>query len=294
MVALLCLLVAGCAATPAEQTTDEGEDIPVEVSATTGAIRGVVVDEAIRPILGVQVGLVNDGRQVNTTEAGTFSFSNLQPGTYLLEAKKFGYSSARQSVEVVAGDANPPSTKIQLIQDPSQVAFVSAQTFTGYIMCTTSFVATCGAPNVVSNVLLCPVFNVCLGNVTDDRFGFDLFYEANASFIQSELVWRSTQPLSTQLSLQMETIVGCEADYYERTVAGDSPIINFANQTEIAAAEIGGACSIFHSIFSGDSFGTPVGVTVQQQFEVFSHSFYGFLPPEGWTFGLHGTPSPPQ
>lgn len=291
---VLLLLLAGCASpTPNSETPSLGEDVDVQVTATTGAIRGVVVDEAIRPIAGVQVSLVAANRVLNTTDSGTFAFSGLEPGTYLVEAVRFGFSSARQTVDVVAGDREPRAMRIQLLRDPSQVAYSSVQTFTGFIVCTTSAVATCGAPNVVSNVLLCPVFNVCLGNVTDDRFGFDLFYEPNATYIQSELVWSSTQPLSTQLSMQMETIVGCDAEYYERSVAGDSPLVNYATADEIAAAQIGGECSIFHSIFSGDTAGTPLGVTVQQQYEVFSHSFYGYLPPEGWSFGKDGAPPAP-
>lgn len=296
---LVGVLLAGCAAKPVASDPDEalfGDDVSVSVSSTTGAIRGVVVDEAIRPIPGVLVvlGVEAGAKNFTTTDAGNFAFSSLEPGTYFLTATRFGYTSAQANVEVVAGVAEPPIVKMQLVTDPEQVAYYSVQSFSGYIMCTSSVVAMCGAPNVVSNVLICPVFGVCLGNVTDDRFGFDLFYEPNATYIQSELVWQSTQPLSTALSMQMETIQGCDDEYYENTVDGNSPIINFATQEEIDEAQIGGACSIFHSIFSGDTAGTPLGFTVQQRYEVFSHSFYGFLPLAGWTFGGNGNPEPPQ
>lgn len=289
--------VSGCVGgSPAQDDVVElGEDVQVEVTATTGAIRGVVVDEAIRPLAGAQVKLnrAEGALFTNTTEAGSFSFSNLEPGTYFVEASRFGYGPVQQSVEVVAGDDDPPVVRMLLVRDPSQVAYYTAQTFSGFIVCTSSVVAMCGAPNVISNVLLCPVFGVCLGNVTDDRFGWDFFYEPNATYIQSEIVWDSTQPLSTQLSLQMETIQGCEDEYYERTVAGDSPIINFANETEIAEAKIGGDCSIFHSLFSGDTAGTPLGLTLQQQYDSYTFSFYGYLPPEGWTFTADGNPPAP-
>ena len=295
VVGVLALSLAGCATEP-EPTPAEGlgEAVQVEVTETTGAIRGVVVDDAIRPLAGVLVALAPGERFANTTEAGVYTFSNLEPGTYFVSASRFGYSSAQQSVEVVAGDREPPVVKVQLVRDPTQRAYVVSQQFTGFIMCTSSVVALCGAPNVVSNVLLCPAFNICQGNVTDDRFGWDFFYEPNATYIQSEIVWSSTQPLSTQLSLQMETIVGCDAEDYERTVAGDSPIINYALADEIAAAEIGGECSIFHSLFSGDTAGTPLGATLQQKYEAYSTAFYGYTPPEGWSVVDGYTPQPPQ
>lgn len=296
----LAVLVAGCADSPSKAEPQElGSNTSVTVSATTGGIRGVVVDDAIRPLSGVLITLeLGDAdRNVTTPDDGTFTFSGLEPGTYFVSAARFGYSSSQQSVEVIANDPEPPVLKMQLLRDATQVAYVSEQQFTGFILCTSSVVAMCGAPNVVSNVLLCPEFNICLGNVTDDTFGFDLYYEPHALFIQSEVVWDSTQPLSTQLSLQMETITGCPDDKYNAynvVIAGDSPLMNFATADDVEAAAIGGTCSIFHSLFSGDTAGTPLGFTVQQRFDVYSHAFYGFLPPEGWRFSEQAVPIPPQ
>ena len=92
----------------------------------------------------------------------------------------------------------------------------------------------------------------------------------------------------------METITGCDDEYYENTESGNSPLMNFATGEEIEDAQIGGECSIFHSLFSGDTAGTPLGLTVQQRFDAYSHSFYGFLPPEGWRFTTDGNPVPPR
>ena len=215
----------------------------------------------------------------------------------LLKAHRFGFFDVQQSADVVAGVDNPPAVKVQMARDVRAVAYASVQKQDGYIVCTTSVVAVCGAPNVVSNLLLCPALGVCLGNVTDDRFGLDFFYEPNATWIQSEMFWDSTQALSTELNLEMENLGDCEADgdsYIEDT-RGPSPIYNTLDSDEVAKGTIGGACPIFHSVFSGQVAGTPGGFTVQQRFSIISHSFYGYQPPDGWRFSVDGdAPAPPS
>lgn len=296
---LAACMLAGCADNKSPVAVPDAtsfEDVEVTVTDTTGAILGVVVDDAIRPIEGVVVklqGAVDQPDGIVTDTTGRFSFGDLEPGTYFLQASRFGYFPVQASAEVEAGVEDPPIVRMQLVRDVTQKAYYTAQQFTGFIVCTSSVVALCGAPNVVSNVLLCPVFDICLGNVTDDRFGWDFFYEANSSYIQTEIVWKSTQPVSLELSFQMETIQGCDAEYYENTESGESPLANWAMAEEIAEAEIGGECSIFHSLFSGDTAGTPAGVTINQKYEAYSHSFYGYLPPEGWRFTADGDPPRP-
>lgn len=299
LVFVAAFLVAGCASdpSPAQDVEDAGEDIAVTVSATTGAIRGVVVDEAIRPLVNaaVKVNTANGPLTANTTESGAFAFSQLEPGTYFVEASKFGFNGVQQSVDVVAGDAEPPVVRMLLTTNPAEVAYVSAQQASGFILCTTSVVAVCGAPEVVNELIVCDIFQVCLGPLTPDRFGFYLYYEPNATMVQAEMLWDSTQTLSTQLSLSMENIEGCEADSneYVEGVSGDSPIYNIADQEELERGTIGGECGIWYSVFSGDTAGTPLGVTVQQKFDIYSHAFYGYAPFEGWRLTEHGEPPQP-
>src|SRR5687767_10257567 len=64
------------------------DELELEATATTGVIRGIVVDEAIRPVAGAEVGTtLPDGAGArNTTSAddGAFGFDGLPPGTYFL------------------------------------------------------------------------------------------------------------------------------------------------------------------------------------------------------------------
>ena len=302
VVALLVSFVfAGCASAGPDASDEPqglGENSSVEATSTTGGIRGVVVDDAVRPLANVMIHLLaGDGAYANTTDDGTFTFSGLAPGTYYLEASRFGYNAVRQSADVVAGEEHPPVTRIQLLRDPSQRAYVNAQQTTGYILCTTSLVLVCAAPDLVGDLIVCGVFGVCTGHLTQDRSGFYLYYEPNATMIQSEMVWDSTQPLSKEITMQMENIEGCEADgdSYIENAEGESPIYTVVNETEVQEGTIGGTCGIWYSFFSGSVQGLPLGFTLQQQLQVFSHEFHGYVPPEGWRLSSDGEPPlPPE
>lgn len=129
--------LAGCA-DQAEPPVDddeaifEGED--VAVSETTGAIRGVVVNEAIEPVQGATVTAMSTSLSDATDEQGRFTFSGLSPGTYFLEITHPLHDRVQQSVDVVAGVAQPPIVKVQMqrlyLGDPFVVTAASSGFFT--------------------------------------------------------------------------------------------------------------------------------------------------------------------
>lgn len=306
--ALLIALLAGCAS-PAGETVDplvdEAEFEGLAASSTTGVIRGVVVDEAIRPISAVLVQLTgNDPRNTTTTDEGLFGFDGLEPGTYFLQVGKPGFKSVQQSADVVAGDAEPPIVKVLLLQDAATAPFVEAQVYDGYIECTTSVLVLCGIAGVLTGQ-----------QVTNDRFAWDQYFADNASLLQAEMVWESTQPLSPELYFEMETLnSGCEsksdgASSFLNSTRGPSPIYATVNQTQIDNWAIGQACPVWMSLFSGGISGAPclnavpdpagavpgwcLGATVQQRFAMYFHGFYNHLPNPGWRFTVDGPPAPP-
>ncbi len=304
---LLAVVLAGCSSGPsggAGAGESLGEDVEVHVTDTTGAIRGVVVDEAIRPVAGAAVTLLAEPPQAaNTTDGGTFSFSDLAPGTYFLQVSRLGFASVQASAEVVAGLAEPPVVRVQLARDASQMPYTAAQSKTGYILCTTSAAAVCGAPNLVSSLILCDFFQVCVGDVTPDRFGLHFYFDPNATLVQAEMVWDSTQPVSPDLELSAEDLNAGSNDTcppaslsgapYTEYAGGPSPVLLKTNATEIALGQVGGRCPIFYSVFSGGVGGTPGGFTVQQAFDIFTDAFYGYTPPEGWRRTVDGEPPAP-
>src|SRR5688572_2997273 len=91
----LCgLLLAGCSSSPeGDGAGPDFSDLGLDASDTTGLIRGIVVDDAIRPVAGANVTLTPGGQTARTTANGTFGFDGLAAGSYFLAVELYGYES---------------------------------------------------------------------------------------------------------------------------------------------------------------------------------------------------------
>ena len=308
LLAVSALLVAGCTVEPKPESEAESLDfasIDLEASDTTGILRGVVVDEAIRPLAGALIALQgSDPRNQTTRDDGLFGFDGLEPGTYFFTVTRLGYRTIQQSADVVAGEQQPKAVKVVLVADPAAAPFVEAQVYEGYIECTTSVLVLCGAPGLLTGQQL-----------TNDRFTWDQYFTNNATHIQAEMVWESTQAVSPELYFEMEVLHGdCEraegsqVSSFLNGTRGPSPIYATVNQTEIRDWDLGQVCPIYMSLFSGGVPGAPcgdadptgtapgwcAGATLQQRFTMYFHSFYNFMPNPGWRFTVDGQPVPPR
>lgn len=291
---LACLVpLAGCA-TPeetAEPVIPAVEALELEATETTGVIRGLVVDEAIRPLVGAEVSLRGASEGVTTTtEEGAFGFDGLEPGTYFIKVSKVGFSDLQLSADVVAGVAEPAPVKAILPRLAGYLPYFSVRVFDGFIECTTSFLVLCGLPNLLTGT-----------NYTNDRFTWTWFFEPNATLMQAEMVWESTQSLSPTLYFEMEPSGDCDDGFFNRT-EGPSPIYATLNATQIEEGPLDLECGIYFSLFSGHNEPLPrqpvtgwgIGVTAQQRFTMYAHTFYDFLPPPGWRFTADGEPTIPE
>jgi hypothetical protein len=134
----LMVILAGCADSAAPEPVDTFSDDFEEnlvATSTTGVIRGVIVDNAILPVLGVTVKILALAKETMTNDAGAFGFSNLDPGTYFLEISKPGYNTTQSSATVVAGEAKPPIVKIQITPNPTTQPYVESTTLAGHLAC---------------------------------------------------------------------------------------------------------------------------------------------------------------
>ena len=296
-IALAALLVAfaGCAdggtvATPPNEPVFE--ELDLKATSDRGIIRGVVVDAAIRPLAGVEVSLplASGPRVVTTTASGVFGFDDLEPGTYFLTASKTGYTAIQQSAEVVAGVTEPRSVRILLDRIPGTDPFFSVRVWDGFVLCTTSFLVLCGAPNLLTG-----------DQITPDKYTWTWFYEPNASLIQNEMVWDTSQPLTPSMYFEMEPSGDCDDGFFNRT-EGLSPIYATLNQSQVKDGPIDDDCGVYFSLFSGHNEPLPrqpvtgwgIGATLQQSFRMFGHDFHHFLPEAGWRFTSHGEPKVPS
>ena len=292
---LFAALLAGCAdGGPSEpQEADPAAFEDVEVTDTTGAIRGVVVNEAIVPIAGALIAL-NNGKNATSDDEGAFVFSTLEPGTYFVTASKLGYVDVSQSVDVVAGQKQPPITKIQLSLDPAAAKpFVQSYVFDGFIQCSGTFVAVSFAA--------CSAVDIVQEGVTQDNFGVVYPMDQKPQWLQTEMTWDSTQALGGEMTVQYSWDCGDENGGFlcDHGVGGASPLVLTANQTEIDEINEGdyNGTGLFVRSFNQGLKETDVGpggglgLTVNQRFTYYSHFFYGYQPPEGWTF-ISGEPVP--
>lgn len=299
------ILVAGCSSGgggrgPTAATDDI--DYGVEATSTTGVIRGVVYDEAIRPLLGVTVSIATLGRNVTTGDNGEFGFDGLEPGTYFLQATKQGYASIQASAEVVAGESQPPIVKIGLVAIPSEMPYVEAHVLAGYL----SFGAAVGLTSVGTTVY---------GPVADtlgDRSIWDMQFTSLPSWIQGELVWDQTQPAGGEFIWEMTEAGSNSPVGYRETTS--TPALAYWNTTVIEEhnetvldPERGVAYRFFggpHPALKPPCPSDPVfginpcyfgyGLTVQQRADAYVHNFFNFAPDEGWRFTEHGDPAVPR
>jgi hypothetical protein len=223
---LVATLLAGCSS-GGKKGTDAGgpqpdfTDLGLEATSTTGVIRGVVVDEAVRPLAGARVATTdNAGKAVEATSApdGAFGLDGLEPGTYFLKIGKPGYRESQVSADVVAGVREPPIVKVVLSVDPNEVPYVAAYQYDAFVACSFTLVlvsfAACGlAPDQTNNAFL-----------------VEYPMDKTPDWIQTEAVWESTQALGSSLSLSI-TDFSTGSQIGVNGTAGPSPIYVTVNRT---------------------------------------------------------------
>lgn len=308
---LVATTLAGCSDAPA--VTDDGPDfgeLDVVPTATTGVIRGLVVDETIAPIAGAKVVIVGETKETTSNDAGLFGFRDLEAGTYFLEISKSGYASVQQSAEVSAA-IEPAITKVQLIRIPgTEPAFVQ-HSYEGYIACGLQ------AGNRLIGADVCnPV-----GLHGEDDADPLLFIDGGPpDFYQSEITWEHTQEFGRQLTSTQYT---CDDASCDRAIGspdrfcqvwGPAPLL--CRVTPAAgwgnADGTGGGEGIATSRLGAEPGGgyvvemradctvcvpataLGVGLILEQNFLLYNHLFYNFEPAEEWRFLTDGAPTVPS
>lgn len=300
---LALILLSGCSDAGGAVEDADFSELELTATETSGIIRGVVVDEAVRPVAGATVDARGpDGATATTTTnaEGLFGFE-VVPGTWFLTVGRQGYQPAQSSVDVVAGVAEPPITKILLNIDASQLPYVESYVFDGYLEC--------GVTTPPVGVALCLAAGETLNDETQVRYAFS----GNATWAQTEMVWESTQQLGNELALMYSWSADCGL-LCDHEVDGTSPLLLQANQTVMATIQ-DNSDELYIRVFNSDldetdagldSVCTPVedpvlgntwclangvGFTLEQSFSHYTHVFYGYAPPAEWRF-TSGEPVP--
>lgn len=116
------LLLSGCG--------DKGADTSIiDPKSEFGAISGVVVDAAVRPLMGVQLQVGN--ATTTSDENGGFTFTEVTPGIVEIKGTLATYLPGSLPVEVKAGQVT--QAKMILLPDPAPQAYKFTLHFAGRI-----------------------------------------------------------------------------------------------------------------------------------------------------------------
>lgn len=314
---LLVPLLAGC--TGSSNARDDKARDPVDdqvpvgkVSATTGAVRGVVVDATIVPVVGANVTLsVPSGDLHLLTDAqGRFIFSNVPPGEHFLTVHHLLYLAFETTVTVVANIPDPPVVHVQLTPIYKQKPYSTQVAWEGFFECSQAGAGLYSSSNCVTDQ--CPIVldpKTCnslptsqMNNVTSQQREWHSDVAGGWKTLIFDVVWEDGGQFST--SQNMGIVVSTfkpERDpaHWFAQVAGPSPItLRLENGTKHESAsgvqpdripdEGMSRMSYFVSVRKPSSPMPPVpavapGLAVNQAFKVIHTQFYHAAPPEGWT-----------
>ncbi len=270
LLSLSLVAFAGCADSDAVQPTNDETiaDDTVRATDTTGVIRGVVVDNAIAPIVGAKVAIKSLELETESLEDGSFAFSDLEPGVYFLDVRKLGYTSVQASATVEAGIDKPPVVRIQLEEDLESLPFSTVEVFAGYLQCGAGF----GGVGAL---------NPCALTESVNTFDIPALPDLNTS--QLEMVWKGTNAFGDGLGLGIYNPSTTASDFVG--VDGGSPLVLRVAGDAIEEHYGKDMESYLARVFpgAGSDVGT-VTVVLEQRFEIFANHSYGFAFDEGWLF----------
>lgn len=288
---LAVLLLAGCSSKGDGKGGEDLEDLfeVAEVGTGKGLIRGIVLDASLTPVPGATVKLV--GQEDRTTDGnGIFVFSDLDPGTYFLQASKPGWTEVQQSVDVQADVAEPPIVKVSIERIPGAEPRAETLVLDGYISCSA------GTP--VS-------FHDC-NTVEEQRSRVYFPIQGRPQWVQTELIWDSTQAAGDWLYVVQGVCACADGEVpdvgpgrFDETPEATSPYIARATPDFLADQDAGGENLelVVDASASGPEPETTngSGIALNQRFQVYATFFYNLEPAADWMFVEDGPyPVPPS
>lgn len=298
--AFLGLGLAGCSSDPAAEAAADFEGLDVAVSETTGAIRGIVVDERIVPVAGATVTLTGASTGTATSdEEGRFVFSELAPGTYFLHVTSSLHRETQSSTEVVAGVAEPPVVRVQVERLFKQDPYSTQVVQDGFFECSQAGAGLYSSSNCIYDPYRWafgpdePSPTQFIDNITQQEREWHADVAPGWQQLVFEVTWEpTTQSTSQNMGMVVSTYKPeREGSHWFAEFEGGAPIrgqIDVGVEHESASGvdpekipeEGMGRMSYFVSV-RPDGF-TP-GIALNQRFTTYLTMFHYGLPPEGWS-----------
>lgn len=139
---VILVVVAGCSSKGDGEPQETGPPATApsgHFTANTGAIQGIVTDDAYDVLPEATVGLFGTNFTVDTALDGRYSFSDLLPGVYQVVVSKAGFHTDSRNAEVEAGRAITVDFKLEPLPQPTQPYSKIYGPFDGIIGCSFGF-----------------------------------------------------------------------------------------------------------------------------------------------------------
>jgi hypothetical protein len=254
---LVTVAFAGCSG-------DGDKEEEPEPTAQTGCIVGVVVDAAIVPLEGANVSLPRTNASFVTLADGEFTFCELDPGLYIVQARRVDYLPMEVNAEVRAGET--ADAQIVLPVDPAPKPFHRTVAYHGFVNASAGF-----ASSVVDPVAD-PVYDELGVDPCHCRFRFNAEGPVHTFIV--EATWDDSLP----------SAIG-PTQYYAELAAVESgnTVGNYIQDPGywyVEGAEFDEVDRTYDvSLYADDAW-----PAAQQDYELFVTAFYYRKPPEGWSF----------
>jgi len=186
-IAMGLTVLAGCAS-HATTTVGVTSSAP-PLDSGKGGITGLLVDDVYRPVPGGLVLLVGTGLTATSDDLGQFSFSGLEPGSYIADATANGHEAAPVNVDVKAGQYS--EVEIQARRLFSANGTMVTSEYSVFISCAIDFVVN----GIVTD---------CTGDQSGDTFrpGYTSdysAYNASATYLVVEMAANKADNYEVQL-----------------------------------------------------------------------------------------------
>lgn len=280
--AALLVIMAGCLDPTGEgkaAPTVGGEELAAEpvVTATTGAIAGVVTDEAYQPLAGANVSLRDGDVAVQTDVEGAFTMSGLAPSVYTLLIARIGY----ESVAVVATVGSNAVTRVVTTLAELTVVrpYVVPYEWGGRIGCAAVGV---NVANMFTTFLV-----PCAGIDPNTKNSWIFDVGETAETLVVTIAWTSTHLVGNEMQVFVEPCTDPNSfdcpDKYAVAI-GESPVVARIERDAFVGATFGeGVTPVRIRVAPGSTDPTMPSIVLEQAFTVYVNIFHHEPAPPGFT-----------
>lgn len=269
------LVLAGCAGNKGSST----EPVPTEdetglPEGITNVLLGLVVGPDQAPIANATVEVLSVGMRTNTTDAGEYEFTNLEPRDYLIAVAKEGYRTKTQ--RAIVEDGRVYELNFLLEEKPLDVPYSVTLPFNGFISC--QFAYATNPENVQ--------YHDCGALDSNNKVVKEYELSPGGAQVIIEAEWDAVQSLAERLTMVVESVGFGHQDIVFGQVSGPSGLRMPIDEPVMRKyyPEGGKLRVTFSAAPNLDNDYLDVGLAFQQDYQLYASVFYIEPGPPGYSY----------